>query len=229
MLLAQGDAAGALEAYRALLATAERLAAGDPTNASWQRDLSVSHEKVGDALLAQGDLAGALRAYRNSLAIRERLAAGDPTNASWQHDLAVTHVRMGDVLLRQGDAAEAALAYGSALTTFRHLVDLNPANPDWQMGLGDAAVKARVARGPWLARSLYLLPDWGKIGVVLMFALALVGVSFLLGRLSSWFWVLGVPLCILAVTIAASTILMTIRRTRQRLIMWLKRQLSQGM
>ena len=39
-------------------------ALADPTNAGWQRDLSVSHNKVGDVLLAQGDLAGALKAYR---------------------------------------------------------------------------------------------------------------------------------------------------------------------
>jgi len=103
VLVAQGDAAGALKAYRDSLAIAQRLAAADPTNAAWQRDLSVSHEKVGDVLVAQGDAAGALKAYRDSLAIRQRLAAADPTNAAWQRDMWVSCFRIADVLERQHD------------------------------------------------------------------------------------------------------------------------------
>ena len=41
----------------------------DPGNADWQRDLSVSHDKIGDVLVAQGNLPGALAAYRDGLAI----------------------------------------------------------------------------------------------------------------------------------------------------------------
>ena len=60
VLLAQGDRAGALAAYRKGLAIAEKLAARDPANTDWQRDLSVSHNKIGDVLVAQGDGEGAL-------------------------------------------------------------------------------------------------------------------------------------------------------------------------
>jgi hypothetical protein len=38
------------------LAIAERLAHSDPGNAGWQRDLSVSYNKIGDVLVAQGNL-----------------------------------------------------------------------------------------------------------------------------------------------------------------------------
>ena len=55
---AQGDLAGALKAYSDGLAIADRLAKSDPGNAGWQRDLSVSYEKVGDVQVAQGDLPG---------------------------------------------------------------------------------------------------------------------------------------------------------------------------
>ncbi len=81
---------GALNAYRESLGVRERLAAADPSNAGWQRDLSVSHNKIGDVLLAQGDLQGALNAYRESLGVAERLAAADPSNAGWQRDLSVS-------------------------------------------------------------------------------------------------------------------------------------------
>src|SRR5215813_10433699 len=41
----------------------------DPGNAGWQRDVSVSLEKVGDVRRAAGDRAGALSAYEEGLAI----------------------------------------------------------------------------------------------------------------------------------------------------------------
>jgi hypothetical protein len=63
------------------------LAAADPTHTGWQRDLSVSHNKVGDVAVAAGDLAAAATAYQASQEIRVRLAAADPTNAQWQRDL----------------------------------------------------------------------------------------------------------------------------------------------
>src|SRR3954467_882144 len=65
---------------------AERLARADPANAGWQRNLSVSYNKIGDVLVAQGNLPEALKAYRDSRDIAERLARADPANAGWQRD-----------------------------------------------------------------------------------------------------------------------------------------------
>jgi hypothetical protein len=84
-----------LTAYRRSLGIREGLAARDPENTGWQRDLSVSHIKIADVLVAQGDGPGALTAYRRSLGIREGLAARDPENAEWQVDLAVSLSRVG--------------------------------------------------------------------------------------------------------------------------------------
>jgi len=60
VLVAQGDSAGALAAFRRGLAIAEALAARDRANTQWQRDLPISHDRIGDVLVAQGDGAGAL-------------------------------------------------------------------------------------------------------------------------------------------------------------------------
>ena len=46
MRVAQGDLPGALTAYQASLDIRERLAATDPGNAQWQRDLAVSYFKL---------------------------------------------------------------------------------------------------------------------------------------------------------------------------------------
>ena len=95
MLVAQGDGPGALAAYRKSLEIREALAARDPANTGWQRDLSVSHRKIGDVLVAQGDGPGALAAYRKGLEIVEALAARDLGNAKWQTDLALSCAKLG--------------------------------------------------------------------------------------------------------------------------------------
>ncbi len=76
------------------------------------RNLSVSHNKIGDVLVSKGELDGALEAYQASLAIRERLAAADPANTQWQRDLIVSHVKLsasgGDAKIHLAAALEIA-------------------------------------------------------------------------------------------------------------------------
>ena len=76
--VAEGDRAGALKAYEESLEIARRLAAADPGNAGWARDVSVSLNNVGDVRVAEGDRAGALKAYEESLDIARRLAPPIP-------------------------------------------------------------------------------------------------------------------------------------------------------
>jgi hypothetical protein len=94
---AQGDLAAALASYQAALAIRERLAKADPGNVGWQRDLSVSDQRIGDVQQAQGDLAAALASYQADLAIAERLAKADPGNAGWQRDLIVSYTKLAGV------------------------------------------------------------------------------------------------------------------------------------
>ena len=111
------------------------LAKSDPGNAGWQRDLSVSYEKVGDVQMAQGDLAGALKSYRDSLAIAERLAKSDPGNAGWQRDLSVSYNKVGDVQVAQGDLAGALQSYRAGLAIGERLAKSDPGNAGWQRDL----------------------------------------------------------------------------------------------
>jgi hypothetical protein len=55
-----------------------RLVAIDSNNMGLQRDLSVSHQKIGDVLKAQGNLSGAGFAYSRRFNIRQSLAETDP-------------------------------------------------------------------------------------------------------------------------------------------------------
>jgi tetratricopeptide (TPR) repeat protein len=72
--LAEGDTKAALNAAERSRNMINGLAVSRPSNAGWQRDLSVSYDKVGEVLQAQGKLPEALNSYRNSLAIADRLA-----------------------------------------------------------------------------------------------------------------------------------------------------------
>ena len=91
---AQWDPAGAGTAYAAALAIAERLAASDPTNSTWKRDLSVSHERLANVSEQLGDRDTALHLAEQSLAVDERLVALDPTSVLWQSDLRVSRARV---------------------------------------------------------------------------------------------------------------------------------------
>jgi tetratricopeptide (TPR) repeat protein len=135
VLVAQGDGPGGLAAYQAGLAIAEGLAKRDPANTQWQRDLSVSNNKIGDVLVAQGDGPGALAAYQASLAIREGLAKRDPANTGWQRDLFISQSKVADVLMARGDGPSALKAYQAVLATNEGLAKRDPANAQWQRDL----------------------------------------------------------------------------------------------
>ena len=140
-----GSLENAAGAYRNAEAAARRN--GD------ERDLSVSHERIGDVLVAQGERAAALEAYRAGLAIRENLARRDPANLDWQRDLSVSHERIGDVLVAQGERAAALEAYRAGLAIRENLARHDPANLDWQRDLIVSCVKISEAE-PAEARAM---------------------------------------------------------------------------
>ena len=100
-LRAQGDLAGALAADKEAVRIMSELTAKAPAQSLWQRDLAVSHGKVGLDLLAEGDASGAREEIEVGLPIMTGLAALDATNADWQQDL-------GELRRESGDAAKAA-------------------------------------------------------------------------------------------------------------------------
>ena len=80
-------------ALRALLDRQERLAQAEPDRADYQRDLSVSYNKMGDLYRDLGQGEQARQAYGKSLAIAERLAQAEPDRADYQRDLSVSYER----------------------------------------------------------------------------------------------------------------------------------------
>ena len=101
-------------------------------HAGWRRDVSVSYNKVGDALVAQGDLLGALKSFRDGLAIREELSRADPGNAGWRRDVSVSYNKVGEVLVAQGDLHGALKSFRDGLAIREELSCADPGNAGWR-------------------------------------------------------------------------------------------------
>jgi tetratricopeptide (TPR) repeat protein len=117
----------ALTSYQSALAIRKRLAARDPANTQWQRDLVLSYGRIGDVQRARSDLQAALTSYQQGLQIAEKLAARDPANSEWQTDLVVSLYKIATVLEKQNppQKKEAATNYRRILDILRPLAAAN--------------------------------------------------------------------------------------------------------
>jgi hypothetical protein len=116
--LTQGDALMVLGAtdqamarYKEGHAIMERLARAEPGRADYQRDLSVSYERMGELYRALGQGEAAQAAFQKALEIRERLARAEPGRADYQWDLFVSLWRAADIA-EDGGAAHLERALG---------------------------------------------------------------------------------------------------------------------
>jgi tetratricopeptide (TPR) repeat protein len=125
-LMALGATSQAVERYVELVRDHEALAASDPGRADYQRDVSVSYEKLGDLQQTLGDGDQALKLFTASLEIRERLAAAEPGRADYQRDVSVSYNKLGDMLAQAGDRAQAERYYRDSLTIAERLAPADP-------------------------------------------------------------------------------------------------------
>jgi tetratricopeptide (TPR) repeat protein len=117
------------------------LAAEKPNDVTYQRDLSIAHDEIGDVLKTQGNWPEALQAYRQSLAIRERLAHADSENTAWQFDLIFSYQRIGDVELELGHLAEAANNFSTRHAILARLTAQEPNDTQLQWLLADSYLR----------------------------------------------------------------------------------------
>ena len=89
-------------AVEAVLRWQQRAADAEQATPVWQRDLSVSFNRLGNLAAAQGNLPEAQRLFGEALRIAQLLAESDPANAEWQRDLWVSCWRVAGVLEQQG-------------------------------------------------------------------------------------------------------------------------------
>jgi tetratricopeptide (TPR) repeat protein len=131
----RGNLTDGLKRYQNALAFMQSLVKSDTGNAVWQRELSVSFERIGNVQVAQGDLSGALKSYRDGLVIRDKLANSDAGNAGWQRDLSVSFNKIGDVQVAQGDLSGALESYRDGVVIRDKLANSDAGNAGWQRDL----------------------------------------------------------------------------------------------
>jgi len=95
-----------------------------PDKLQWQRDLSVSYEKLGDFYQQTGDIAKVAQYYQDSLNIIKKLVSKDPDNMKWQRGLSVSYNKLGVLALQTGDKVKAAQYYQDSLDIVKKLVSL---------------------------------------------------------------------------------------------------------
>jgi uncharacterized caspase-like protein len=130
VLIAKGDRAGAIAAYKRGLEIGDKLYAGAPDEPLYRRDLAVGLIKMGDIELAAADYAVAEASFRRAVEISAALAEDHPENLDWQRDRVSTLTRLGDVLVAQGRIDEAAEAYQSGLDLAQALHAAHPDEPE---------------------------------------------------------------------------------------------------
>jgi tetratricopeptide (TPR) repeat protein len=86
-LQAQGRLDEALAAFREAFAIDQHLAATDPSNAAWQRELAVAHYKLGQAYKGMGNEENAQSSYRSAVEAMSRAVAMSPGTVGWKQDL----------------------------------------------------------------------------------------------------------------------------------------------
>lgn len=114
------------------------LVSSDLANKAWQRDLSVTLNRLGDLALKQSNVDGALRYFTEGKTIRERLFANDPDNPAWHRALAASFSKLGGLAKVQGDLAGAEGCFTESKTIRERLVASDPSNAAWQRDLSTA-------------------------------------------------------------------------------------------
>ena len=130
--LAMGNTAKALRRYAGLLERHQKLAAGEPDRADYQRELSVSYERVGDMYRALGHGEEARVAFAAALAVRKKLVTAEPGRADYQRDLSVSYNKMGDLYGALGQGEQARAAYAASLAIAQTLAAAEPDRADYQ-------------------------------------------------------------------------------------------------
>lgn len=86
----------ALDHYRTAAAIMQRLAAADPDNVAFLRDLSVCWNRIAAVLSASGDHTEATNHYRRSLGLLQRLVVMAPHHPDLPRDLAWSQAQLAE-------------------------------------------------------------------------------------------------------------------------------------
>jgi len=133
--IACGFSARALARYRQLTDLLRVRAEAEPDRADYQRDLTISYNKLGDLMRTVGRGEDATRLYQDALDIARRLAEAEPDRADYQRDLSISYNKLGDLMRDVGRGEDATRLHQDALDIARTLAEAEPDRADYQRDL----------------------------------------------------------------------------------------------
>ncbi|MHC4273274.1 MAG: protein kinase domain-containing protein [Planctomycetota bacterium] len=112
--------------YDESLKIGRELAAEEPHNTKFQRDLSVVYNRVGDLLRMTGEYDLAIARHEEALRVRTRLLEQDPANSRYRRDIGVCHLFLGQALLEDDRPQRAVESFDVFLTIAEQRAAANP-------------------------------------------------------------------------------------------------------
>ncbi len=134
----RADVDEAVRAFTQSVQQARRLAAREPDNANWQRQLSDSELWLGFAYWEQGRMDDALEHFELSLAAADRAMELDPDGADSLYAKSGAHNNIAQVLENRGELAAARGHYQTVLSLQEQVYALTPDDADARAELGFA-------------------------------------------------------------------------------------------
>ncbi len=101
------------------------LAAQEPKNLAYKRELGLIYVRFGDAQSLDKNYAAAIEDYRKSADIFESISVQDEKNTGAPRDLAQSLKSIGDTYLKMNDSAKAKSAYQKASEILQNLINQN--------------------------------------------------------------------------------------------------------
>ncbi len=110
----------------------------DHSNATWQRDLAISYERMGVIEFESGDAEAAFASFEARLGIAKRMSAAAPGNIDWQflHQVALNWA--GDCQRARDDLSGALASYQASLAIASSLAAKESGHGRWQRALWNA-------------------------------------------------------------------------------------------
>ncbi len=136
------DLASARKHYRVARDLMQEVVANGAEQLYQQRDLAITHDRLGEVENAMGNRQAARAHYDVALQLRSRLAATYSDNGVLQSELAISYAKSGEMAFADGDLLRARGRYDAALMTMKSLTKSAPKDVEWQSQL--AALYARM-------------------------------------------------------------------------------------
>lgn len=130
----RGQHEAALETLLRAQVLRRRMLLADADDIDLQRELALSHERIGMQYMATGACADALAAFEQSLAVREPLLQ-QSTQQEFRRDMSVTRERLGDVHQKLGHVELALQHYQASLRLREELAQAQPNHAQTQADL----------------------------------------------------------------------------------------------